>query len=82
MFLEVTYLPSLPAKGPLFTWKNIETVGSSISILGRGLGSLLLEIVSPIWTLSIPAIAIISPDSSVSTFTFSSPLNVYMAENF
>ena len=36
------------------------------------------------WTvvLSIPAIAIISPDSSVSTFTFSRPLNVYIAENF
>ena len=33
---EVTYLPSLPANGELFTIKFIETVGSSIFTNGSG----------------------------------------------
>ena len=82
MFLEVTYLPSLPANGELFTWKNIDTVGWSIVIRGRGFGFSLSDKVSPIFTFSIPATAIISPDSSVSTLTLSNPLNVYSAESF
>ena len=36
-------------------------------ILGKGSGSSLSEIVSPILMSSIPAIAIMSPDSNVST---------------
>jgi len=42
----------------------IATVGSSTLIRGNGIGSSLDEIVSPIFAFSIPAIAIISPDST------------------
>ena len=81
-FLDVTYLPSLPANGELFTLKNIETVGWSIEILSSGIGFSLSDIVSPIFIFSKPATAIISPDSSISTLFFSNPLKVYKAENF
>tara|TARA_Y100000780_G_scaffold182853_1_gene168917 strand:+ start:43 stop:207 length:165 start_codon:yes stop_codon:yes gene_type:complete len=54
----------------------METVGSSIIILGRGVGFSLSDIVSPILIFSIPAIAIISPASRLSTFIFFNPLKV------
>ena len=80
--LVVKYFPSLPAKGLLLTQNNIETVGSSISILGRGSGFSFEETVSPMVMFSSPATAIMSPDSSLFTLIFFSPLNVYRAENF
>ena len=47
-----------------------------ISILGNGFGFSLSEILSPIFILSIPATAIISPASSSFTLIFFRPLNV------
>ena len=60
-FLEVTYWPSLPAKGDVFTVKVIAIVGSSICILGSGFGSSASESVSPIVIPSSPAMAKTSP---------------------
>ena len=51
-------------------------------IRGKAIGSILSDRVSPILMSSIPATAIISPDSKLSTDSFSNPLNVYRAESF
>jgi len=45
----------------------METVGSSIFIRGKGFGLSFEEIVSPITTLSNPANAMMSPDTTFST---------------
>jgi len=45
----------------------METVGSSTFIRGKGFGLSFEEIVSPITTLSNPANAIMSPDTTFST---------------
>ena len=75
-FRDVKYFPSWPEKGPSLTWKYIESVGSSIDMRGSGLGVSLSVSVSPILIPSMPAIAIISPDSNWSTLIFSNPLKV------
>ena len=58
---EVTRSPSLPAIGPSFTEKVIETVGGSISTKGKVSASSLLARVSPISSSSSPAIPTILP---------------------
>ena len=58
---EVTNFPSLPANDEVLIEKTIDTVGSSTAMRGRGFGSSASEIVSPIVTSSIPAIATMSP---------------------
>ena len=74
----VTYLPSSPANGELFTIKFIESVGSSIATKGSGVGSDASAMVSPISTSSIPATAMISPVPASSTSMRFSPWNVYI----
>ncbi|MNI41118.1 hypothetical protein D3C73_953630 [compost metagenome] len=66
---EVTHLPSLPAKGLLFTRNVICIVGSSIFRTGSASGFCGSAIVSPMLISLIPAIATMSPApaSSVST---------------
>ncbi len=59
----------------------METVGLSIIILGKGLGSSFDEIVSPIFIPLSPATATISPASTLLTETLLNPLNVYNAVN-
>jgi len=61
MFLDVTYLPSVPANGESLTSQNIETVGSSMAIGSSASGFAAEEKVSPISTSAKPAMATISP---------------------
>ena len=71
--LDVINLPSLPAKGPLFTLNVIETVGSSISTKSIFSIAFSSHIVSPIFILFIPERVIISPAFPSSTVTLFNP---------
>ena len=57
----VTYLPSRPAKGLVLTEKVMRTVGCSTSIGGRGRGSSMSVMVSPMPTASMPETAMMLP---------------------
>ena len=65
----MTYLPSLPAKGPSFTRKTIDMVGSSTLMRGRAAGANGSEMVSPIPISSAPAMQMISPGPASFTST-------------
>ena len=54
-------LPEQEISGEVLIEKTIDTVGSSTAMRGRGIGFSASEIVSPIVTSSIPAIATMSP---------------------
>ena len=71
---EVTNLPSVPAKGDVFTIKSIVSVGSSTLNIGKPLGLSLSEMVTPIPMSSKPEIITISPASASSKGTRSKPL--------
>mmetsp|Transcript_7122 Transcript_7122/g.12256 ORF Transcript_7122/g.12256 Transcript_7122/m.12256 type:complete len:276 (-) Transcript_7122:969-1796(-) len=58
---EVTNLPSFPAKGLVLTLKVMLTVGSSTSMVGKGLGNSRAQMVSPILMSGMPASAQMSP---------------------
>ena len=60
-FREVTYVPSRPANGEVFTVNSMAIVGSSIVMCGSGAGFSASVMVSPIVMPSTPATAIISP---------------------
>ena len=62
--LVVTRVPSRPDMGEVLTAKRMEIVGSSTTIRLSGLGLSLVQIVSPMWTSSIPARTTMSPDSA------------------
>mmetsp|Transcript_38303 Transcript_38303/g.64341 ORF Transcript_38303/g.64341 Transcript_38303/m.64341 type:complete len:261 (+) Transcript_38303:471-1253(+) len=66
MLREVTYFPSLPAKGEVFTLKVMRTVGSSTLMVGRGAEPVVM-MVSPIFTSPMPENAQMSPASTLST---------------
>ena len=61
MLREVTYLPSLPAKGELLTMNIMDTVGSSILTNGSGSMQSGAQTVSPMFRLVRPATAMMSP---------------------
>ena len=73
MFREVTYLPSWPANGELFTENTMLTVGSSTLTGGSGTGFSGSAIVSPMFTSSNPARATRSPGPACCTSTRSRP---------
>ena len=75
IILDVTFDPSRPAKGELFTLSVIAIVGGSIGVDCRGTVTALLQIVSATEVFSIPEIATISPASAISIGIFSIPLN-------
>ncbi|MNI25335.1 hypothetical protein D3C73_789800 [compost metagenome] len=74
--LEVINLPSLPARGPLFTLNVIVTVGSSISTKSTASGFAGSAIVSPILIPSNPVTATISPHEALSVSTLFKPIYV------
>ena len=75
--LDVIYLPSFPAKGPLFTLNVIDTVGSSISTKGTATGFCGSAIVSPMFIPSTPFTATISPQCATSVSILFRPEYVY-----
>ena len=79
---DVTYCPSRPATGDVFTPKTIETVGSSTAIGGIATGCSASAIVSPIVMFSIPARQTMSPAAASSMSTRLSPSNAYSFVTF
>ena len=75
-FRDVTYWPSRPAIGDVFTPRTTETVGSSTRILGIGRGLSGSVIVSPIVMSSIPARQMMSPAAAWSTSVRVNPSNM------
>ena len=73
---EVTYWPSRPAKGEVFTVNCMAMVGSSITMRGSGAGFSTEVMVSPMVMPSTPATATISPSSVCSISTRRSPLKL------
>ena len=73
MFLDVTNFPSLPANGEVFTWKVIETVGSSTDNGGNASTFELSQIVSDIFNSPKPVIATISPAFASGTSLLCNP---------
>ena len=71
----VTYLPSRPASGDVFTPNVMRSVGASTSSLGSGRGSAGSVSVSPIVTSGKPATLTMSPGPacSISTRSFRAP---------
>ncbi len=69
MLRLVTYLPSLPAKGPSLTLKTIDMVGSSTLMRGRATGFAGSAMVSPMPISSAPAMQTISPGPASFTST-------------
>ena len=78
IFREVTYFPSRPAKGLLFTMNIIDTVGSSIFTKGRGSTHSGSQAVSPIFRSVIPDTAIRSPRAADWASTLFKPSNWYI----
>ena len=76
-FREVTYLPSRPAKGELFTRKFMDTVGSSIFTKGRGSTQLTSQAVWPMFRSAMPETAMMSPSRALSCSTRFRPSNWY-----
>ena len=71
----VTYLPSWPAKGEVFTWKFMVSVGSSTPRNGSASGLTGSAKVAPMVKSSMPVTETISPAAASSISTFSSPWN-------
>ena len=69
MLRLVTYLPSLPAKGPSFTLNTIDMVGSSTLMRGSATGADGSQMVSPMPISSAPAMQTISPGPASFTST-------------
>ena len=61
MLRDVTYLPSLPANGEVFTWNVMVTVGSSTVSGGSASTVLMSQMVSEILSSPRPVIAMMSP---------------------
>ena len=72
----VTYFPSRPAKGPLFTMKSTEIVGSSTAMPASRSGRSTEVNVRPISMVSNPESATMSPAAASSTSTRWSPSKV------
>ena len=72
----VTYLPSRPANGPLFTMKSTEIVGSSTAMPASRSGASTAVKVLPISMVSKPESATMSPVPATSTSTRLSPSKV------
>ena len=72
----MTYWPSRPASGDVFTPRTTETVGSSTRILGIRRGFSGSVIVSPIVMSSIPAKQMMSPAAARSTSVRVNPSNM------
>ena len=72
--LLVKYLPSLPAKGEVFTLNSIVNVGSSTVRAGSGSTESIAHKVSEMPISSIPETQTISPAIALSRETVSSPL--------
>ena len=73
----VTYRPSRPDIGDVFTPKTIETVGSSTCSAGIGRGSSGPVMVSPMVMSSMPARQMMSPAAARWTSIRSRPLKTY-----
>ena len=69
----VTYFPSRPERGEVFTPSVMRRVGASTSRRGSGRGSAGSVIVSPMVTSGIPASATMSPGPASSMSTRSMP---------
>lgn len=76
IFLEVTSLPSRPAKGESFTRKSIVSVGASTLIGGNG-SAPGTQTVSPTKISGIPAIVAISPQVASFVSILERPSVVY-----
>jgi hypothetical protein len=76
MLREVTYWPSRPASGELFTDICMAMVGSSMTISGSGAGFSMLVMVSPMVMPSTPAMATMSPVSVLSMSVRLRPLKL------
>ena len=74
-FRDVTYCPSRPATGDVFTPKIIDTVGSSIAGGGIATGCSTDAIVSPMVMSSMPARQTMSPAAACSISTRLRPSN-------
>ncbi len=72
--LDVTYLPAFPAKGDLLTMKYMDSVGSSIEIIGIGSSLPSSQMVSPMDMSGMPETTTMSPATASSTGTRLSPL--------
>ena len=70
---EVTYWPSRPAKGEVFTMNCMAMVGSSMVITGSGAGFSTSVMVSPMLMPVTPATATMSPNSVASISVRFSP---------
>ncbi len=69
----MTWVPSRPAMGEVLTEKRIEIVGSSTMMRLSALGYSFVQIVSPMWTSSIPERTTMSPGSAPSLSTSLGP---------
>ncbi len=72
----MTYFPSRPAKGELFTMMSTETVGSSTAMPSSASGCSGSQTVVPMSTFGSPASATMSPADADSISTRSSPSKV------
>ena len=67
----VSFLPSVPARGEVFTVILIDIVGGSIGVAAIGLLTSRSQIVSATFAFSKPAIMTISPASPIAIGTVS-----------
>ena len=74
-FREVTYLPSLPAKGESLTEKVISMVGAEIFTKGRGSARPAAQMVSPMVMSPMPDIAMMLPAAASVTGARARPSN-------
>ena len=74
MCLDVTYLPTLPANGEVFTMKFMESVGSSISMVPSESGLSGSHMVSPIEMSDMPDTTTMSPEPASGTAVRLRPL--------
>jgi len=79
---DVTYLPSRPASGDVFTWKYIASVGSSTRIGGSASGTSTAASVVPIASSSTPVTSTISPAAALATAVRSRPANLKICPIF
>ena len=78
----VSLLPSVPAKGEVFTVIVIDIVGGSIGVAGIGSFTTRSHIVSATFAFSNPATTTISPASPTSIGTFLVPSYLKIFVNF
>src|SRR3989338_5090664 len=76
MMLDVSFLPSLPARGESFTVIETAIVGGSIGVAGTGSVKEVSQIVSATEASVIPAIQIISPAATSVAGTLLMPAKV------